>query len=657
MRMILKAMHIANFKGISALDIEFGAARTNISGANGIGKSSIADAFTWVLFNKDSHGNAPGSDAFREKPLDERGQEKHNLDTSVELECEIDGRRFAFKRVQRESWVKKRGNAMASLQGNVSTYYINDVETKLSEFKARIAMIADEQLFMLLGTLKAFNRLDWRKRREQLLSLAGSDIDAQLLGTLEFSAIAEELAARNVSVDDLKKLLSDQRRRINDELKLLPVRIDEARATMTNYTPEQISDAEYIVRDSRETISRIDAQIAAANNSGTDTEASRHRAELESELASLRQQLEARWRSGGLQLKVEADAASSEATSLSRQLKAAKDSREYSAAQLAIHTTKRNDLRAEFRQVAETPLMKSGSDTCQTCGQALPSTMIAELKGKAKRIRDDSLARIKEAGLKAKETCEQLQAEIDSCDAQIAELSGKALEATKVRDIAHAKLNAYPKAPDYTAEPRIAELEAELKSAAQPKAAEPDERINALRQRKAELQQVIDEKLGMLARHKASEETRARVEAHEARQTELGVQLTRTEQLIELLEEFTQRRCAALEEGINSHFKTVRWKLFDTQINGGTVDTCVAMIPCSGAYVCYDTANTAAQINACVEIVDALSAHYDIHVPLFIDGAESVNHIESADTQMITLSVSDSAELLIDTEEDMHNAA
>ena len=91
MRMELQRMAISNFKGIRHFEIDFDQKRTAISGANGTGKTSIADAFSWCLFNKDSQGNAPGTANFREKPLDDEGNEVHNLDTTVELFCTLDG--------------------------------------------------------------------------------------------------------------------------------------------------------------------------------------------------------------------------------------------------------------------------------------------------------------------------------------------------------------------------------------------------------------------------------------------------------------------------------------------------------------------------------------------------------------------------------------
>ena len=238
MRMTLEKIKISNFKGIRKLEIDFGSV-TRISGMNGTGKTTIPDAFCWVLWNKDSRGNAPGSYDFHEKPLNEDGEEIHNLDTTVELDCRLDGQRFNIKRTQRENWVQKRGSADAVFQGNTSTYWINDVETKLSDFKARISQIASEEIFRLIGSLSAFNALDWKKRREQLIALSDVDVDAMLLQQEQYRPLADECGQRGIEVDNLRKVLSDQRKRTNDELKMIPIRIDEARKAMPEFRPNE----------------------------------------------------------------------------------------------------------------------------------------------------------------------------------------------------------------------------------------------------------------------------------------------------------------------------------------------------------------------------------------------------------------------------------
>ena len=144
----------------------------------------------------------------------------------------------------------------------------------------------------------------------------------------------------------------------------------------------------------------------------------------------------------------------------------------------------------------------------------------------------------------------------------------------------------------------------------------------------------------LIFKHKLWEERAKRIADLESRQREIGDQLSETDSLLLMIESFVQERCSMLEESINNRFPTLRWKLFDTQINGSIVDTCIAMIDCPSGLVNYDTANTAAQVNADLEIINVLSKHYDVYLPLFVDNSERVNVLAHTDSQIITLSVS-----------------
>ena len=132
------------------------------------------------------------------------------------------------------------------------------METKLTDFKARISQITSEEVFRLIGSLSAFNALDWKKRREQLIALSDTAVDTLLLQRDEYRPLADECAQRNVGVEDLRKILSDQRKRTNEELKMIPVRIDEARKALPVIDARTISDAEYIVADTLKDLERID---------------------------------------------------------------------------------------------------------------------------------------------------------------------------------------------------------------------------------------------------------------------------------------------------------------------------------------------------------------------------------------------------------------
>ena len=84
-------------------------------------------------------------------------------------------------------------------------------------------------------------------------------------------------------------------------------------------------------------------------------------------------------------------------------------------------------------------------------------------------------------------------------------------------------------------------------------------------------------------------------------------------------------------------FHLVHWKLFDEQINGGVVDCCEATV---NGVPYNDGLNDGAKVNAGLDVISALSAHYGVSVPLFIDNAERVTRLVDIDTQVIRLVVS-----------------
>lgn len=58
--------------------------------------------------------------------------------------------------------------------------------------------------------------------------------------------------------------------------------------------------------------------------------------------------------------------------------------------------------------------------------------------------------------------------------------------------------------------------------------------------------------------------------------------------------------------------------------------------------VSYVGLNNGAKINVGIDIINTLSRHYGVAVPLFVDNAESVTNLEYAATQVIRLVVSES---------------
>jgi hypothetical protein len=77
--------------------------------------------------------------------------------------------------------------------------------------------------------------------------------------------------------------------------------------------------------------------------------------------------------------------------------------------------------------------------------------------------------------------------------------------------------------------------------------------------------------------------------------------------------------------------------LFDIQQNGGIIEVCDSMVNTNGKWVPYFEGNTAGRINAGIDIVNALSEHYGVNVPLWVDNAESVTQLAETKSQVIRL--------------------
>lgn len=652
MNLYIERLEITNFKGIQSAVYEF-SDETNIFGRNGTGKSSIVDAFMWLLFNKDAMGNAPDPDKFNPKPLDDEGREIHYLDTTVVAYCKLDGSPFVLKRTQRENWVTKRGTKDAVFQGNGSTYWINEVETKESDFTERIGRIASDNVFRLITTLGAFNAMKKDERRTVLLALSGIDVDAELLQREEYASIAAETASLGISVDDLRKVLTDRKTKIGRELQLIPARIDEARRMRPEYTDQEISDAEYNLKDAQadlEKNQKLLAQIETGDGSADDI--GRQILSLEADLLAEKRRITDDYDAKRRELRQAVQTAEADFN--------AKQNNQRVAAKLAAAAkVKASDsaqglvqLRARYKAEYDTPYQPPEvADVCTFCGQPIPESQRDRMFAEARRAFDEARAKrlteITQQGKELKARDEALHAESDEAAETLRQADEALAEASKTFKIARDALDAYPATPDYETE-HIKGFEEEIYALRSKRNAEPDERAKRIRDRIADLEGMIERARAIIGKREAAQRVDERVAELEAEQEKMGQRRADAEVMIYAVEQFVRDRCGLLEESINSHFPTVRWKLFNIQNNGGIKDCCECQIPGDKSLVSYSGTNTAAKVNADIEIIGVLSRHYDVIAPVFVDNAERINYIVKPAGQLITLSVSDDPTLRIE---------
>src|SRR5665648_287163 len=146
-------LNLRNFKGIKDLKLTPGGSNLNIYGDNATGKTTIMDAFLWLLFDKDS----ANSSNFNIKTLDKLGKPIHMLEHEVVAKLEIDSKVVELQKLYTEKWTKKKGQSDKELTGHTTEHYINGVPKKKTEYAAYLNEIIDENTFRILTNPLYFN--------------------------------------------------------------------------------------------------------------------------------------------------------------------------------------------------------------------------------------------------------------------------------------------------------------------------------------------------------------------------------------------------------------------------------------------------------------------------------------------------------------------
>ena len=660
--MKLIRMALENFKGIKKAEFNFGGFDANIYGANGTGKTTVFDAFTWLLFGKASEERAN----FSPKTITAEGA-AHNLDHNVECDIEIDGTTTTFKRVYHEVYKKTRGYAEAVLSGHTTDYYINGVPKKEKEYQKFWAEVFDSDEEVKLLTMPAYfaEQLHWEKRRSILLEICGNISDLAIMDTDTELKELSALIGSN-SVDEYKKIIKAQKTTINKKLELIPARIDEATKAIPDKLPTDSKEAlEQAAANLRKAISEAEAERASII-AGDDKEAHTRTeiAELNATLAEAKAEYAEKQRAADdaalcrvqeIQ-KLLADAEGC----LSKYTRTLEQAKQY----VADIESKRNDIMAAHKAKqaekahAEVELFDESSTVCDKCGQALPADKVLDLKALFNERKSNRLSELTaemndlvERGRNeaSKEMLADAKAEVEEYERKI---NGTLETISAIKsDLDYAQITANTeKMPPFETTDEYKQLAAKIEALKNSKHEAPntqtiDDKLTDLR---------IDEETTMasIAALETEAVQKARIAELEQEEKELGKQFEEAERALYLCEKFTRVKAALLNDKINEHFSTVKFQLFKQNItNDGIDDICDVLVPTStGAFVPFSDANKAARLNAGIEIIGVLGEYYGVELPIFVDNAESVTHIVSTKGQLIRLVVSESdRELRLET--------
>lgn len=636
----LKKLIINNFKGIKEKEIEF-TDKTNISGDNATGKSTVFDAYSWLLWGKDSYSRKD----YEIKPYDENNDVIHNLESSVEGVFEVDDKTITFKRVYKEVWSKKRGSNDATFTGHTTDFYINDVPKKKKEYEEKIGELVTEDEFNLLSNPKYFNDiLDKKERRKILLSLVDDVSTDDVIAT---NKDLKDLDLANYTVDELQAMAKSSNKKINDKLKEIPARIDELEATKTT---ENFSELEKEKEEVKKAIDELDEKLAGSNNVSKDLQAKYDQiADIKKSIASINADFEDENKKAYDSLRSEISeldrvivAANFEIDNTRSRVEDANKSIKYCEDEKEKVAKTINELRKKWHEINREEF--DGDFTCPVCGNDFDPEKKEELVKNFNLDKSRKLESLVEKGEahkeefdSIKERIKQYQEDVKKFEDKIKKLSDSKEEKDKSLEIHNKKLeeikaNELPEASKdkiVSLEKQIETIEEEIASVGQV------DNTKTIEQ-KAAYNEKLEEINSKLSLKGLNAQLGAKIDQYMEDEKKLSREFEENQRILYLCEEYIRAYTELVSEKVNNLFTFVKFKLFDTQINGGVIETAEATYE----GVPYGSLNTAAQINAGLDVINSLSYHYDKQIPIFVDNAESVNDLMDTDSQLITLTVS-----------------
>lgn len=654
-KVTLKKLSVENYKKFEAREFDF-AGRTEVSGRNRQGKTSLMDAYFDVLTGKLADGTLPNN--IRRK-VD--GEE---VDDPVvrELIIDVDGTEYV---VQKKT---KKGKS-----SNTVEYYVNGIKRNKTEYMEILRRIADPDTIAMCSNARVFlNEIQkaTAKARETLGGIAGFSESQFRAEHPEYEWIKSE----GVEGDSIEEILKARRR----DLRKAKSNVDDIAKQIRKEQSRQVECDETLPAQ------RDDLLDLLKENEKQEKalcDASREYDRISIELAGLKRSRDALVEKAGKTIREEHDRITSLLYTLKSDKKNAENKLRLAEMDLE-HANKgierhKAALAQAKKKYTESLKEKWDGDTeltairgaefdlaaaiCPTCGQALPEEQVEAAKRKfefnkqsriSKKLEEkeqfekNKLTKLEQItedgneaseGLKtAKETKKEAETVIEATKKEITSLALEIAETEKEVE------KPIPE-PDMSDDEeykavcnKISALEESLNGIGNGE----NDRILLSNNRHSLEAKLRDVEAKIKTQTARLEEKANNLEALQEEQKKLSQKQANIQQKVDQLTEYSIEKNKALAAVINPHFKHFQFQFLDYTQDGEPLETC-RMI-CNGIDYA-NGLNHSDRILCDIDLVMGLQEMNDLRLPVWVDDTESVNsdRIPGLDTQMILLKVSD----------------
>ncbi len=609
MKATIKSLHLENFKGVKFATYQFDGKNVSVVGQNGAGKTTLFTAYMWLMADKDSDLKSNPNI----RPLD-----TEECTPRVEVVFDIDWKEVTAAKIQKCT-VKKGKNGGADTVSLSNSYEVNSVEHGERDFKKKMAEYGfDFDLFLPLSHPDVFTSQKSADMRKVLFGMASEKSDYEISCDTK-GAQNVVLLLENYTAEEVKAMQNAALRKIREEYgkdgEILRAKIEGMEQSKTDV---DVAELELLKNSLNEQITENKAkQEYISKEFEEQQKASDGIIELKFELSDLQRKANEENNRKRRELEEEISSADMSAQQHSRTIILANDK----------ITSKKRDLSDYEKYIAECRDMWNKTNAlefdensliCSMCGQEYPDERKDQIRGDFKQKKADKLADISDKGNGWKQRIKETKAEIEQLEKSV-EIATKQKEmAEKRSEELEEQLDKLPQSIDISDRPEVQEIQRQIaeKEAVMSKGNSAEDMRKKLKGEEYYFQSQLTEVEKQLALAQKNVEIDEQIAALRKKQSEFEQNKANAEKILYQLDLVSKRKNELLTDQVNSHFKLVKFRLFDYLKNGNVVDDCEPTIDGKSLK---DHSNGALRVLAKLDIVDGLQRFYGQYYPVFAE--------------------------------------
>ena len=647
-KIILKKISIQNFRSKS-FEFEFGE-RNEIRGKNRSGKSSVKNAFFWLLTGADDLDRT-NYNLFDTTIVHTK---ENSVPTNVTAVLLIDDVEYEVSRTAKMGWTRKRGNDEYERKTSDDySFAIDGIERSATEFKNWIedTLAPVDMLKCMINTQHfLYNIDDWKVQRKYLANIAGEitneDFDGDYTELFaQFSKYTpEQLRER------LKTLLMPLKKALGTEGTKGEKAVELEVLQKNIVSLDEIVSAEKELAELKSKRDEIHAKISGKKSPIDEASAKRAQAlalveAKENEIKEARKKHDAKQQSEVTKLESQLSNIEAQNEAIKQQndnLKKAFERKKQflidEARTVEILKNRLEELREENKAIKS---REFGDYNCAYCGAPLDEAKVTELKAKFEERKQKDRDNNKAEGLQAKQRLETAQADLDVLQKEVDKgFTPTALVSEgDIRERIQQRKAAFPpfeNSDEYKTFSK--ELENLKNSVPEIPVVDTSEFDKELSEVNAKIE-AASNKAGLRAQY---DKQTKQIEDVIADMKKMAQERAQWEKIEQQLVAYEQEKADIVGKRVNQFFDKCKVSMFSEKKDGSLAPNCV--ITMDGRRSA--TLNKEGTITAGVDVSDAFCRFYGLNLPLFVDDNESLSddNCVTSERQVITLSV-DNCEL------------